>query len=599
MNKLKLPLHDATRGGQTFLHSLHMLMQVIGQSFKLCLLVGAFTFISTFYARTTEVERYYAIKWLHAYTMVFLYTENANPIIVKRGDEEKKIAPKIIKVYQPYIDIAIKVRNSLIFSFIIGLMVFLATAFIIMFFISRFGRQESERIRGNDIESPDELKQKIGEQDQGKESGLTIGGIPFPYQQETAHTLLAGSPGTGKSMAMRELLAGVRKNKQRAVVYDVAGDFIKQFYREGKDIILNPLDGRSQGWNIWSDCQKSHDYMATSEALIFEERNNDFFVTAARILFCAIAEKLAGKSLDEKNTKKLVEIIFQYNFENLEEFLKGTDGASIFCKESDKTANSVRAVLSAFTRCLKFCKEAEENKDNFSIKGWVKSDNDDSWVFISSSDEQKALLRPLMTVWLDIVARSIMSLEPNQDRRIFLLIDELPSLNKLPSLTNFLAQSRKYGGCGVLGFQNIAQLEMIWKKEGARAITGLCSTWLIYRCEEGETAEWASKNLYKKEVVEVTENVSYGASNIRDGVNLNLQKKDIVLVKPTEIMNLKNCHGYLRFGRGLPVALVHIVPRDYFLLQDSDEPDSIARLESQNFHTLLPTDISHKKLSKK
>lgn len=61
-------------------------------------------------------------------------------------------------------------------------------------------------------------------------------------------------------------------------------------------------------------------------------------------------------------------------------------------------------------------------------------------------------------------------------------------------------------------------------------------------------------NLGQVEQVEANEGMSYGANDMRDGVSLSRAQVTRPLVLPTEIVNLENLHGFLRFGRNLPVV---------------------------------------------
>ena len=51
--------------------------------------------------------------------------------------------------------------------------------------------------------------------------------------------------------------------------------------------------------------------------------------------------------------------------------------------------------------------------------------------------------------------------------------DELPALQKVPSLETGLAEARKYGGCFVAGIQNIYQMEKIYGHAGAASMLDL------------------------------------------------------------------------------------------------------------------------------
>src|SRR3546814_1591210 len=63
-----------------------------------------------------------------------------------------------------------------------------------------------------------------------------------------------------------------------------------------------------------------------------------------------------------------------------------------------------------------------------------------------------------------------------------------------------------------------------------------------------------SENLGQVEQVEANEGMSYGVNDMRDGVNLSRMQVTRPLVMHTEVTNLPNLMGYLRFGRSLPVV---------------------------------------------
>lgn len=134
------------------------------------------------------------------------------------------------------------------------------------------------------------------------------------------------------------------------------------------------------------------------------------------------------------------------------------------------------------------------------------------------------------------------------------MTEPLPTLQKLPSLSDFLARARKYGGCGILGFQSYPQLEATYGIQDAAAITGYCSTWVALRANDTPTAKHVSENLGQVEQVEANEGMSYGVNDMRDGVNLSRMQVTRPLVMHTEVTNLPNLMGFLRFGRSLPVV---------------------------------------------
>ena len=65
-----------------------------------------------------------------------------------------------------------------------------------------------------------------------------------------------------------------------------------------------------------------------------------------------------------------------------------------------------------------------------------------------------------------------------------------------------------------------------------------------------------SAHLGEMEVEEVSESMSYGASEHRDGINLGRHRRTVPLVLGSEIRQLKDLQGYLLLKGDWPVAKV-------------------------------------------
>ena len=120
-------------------------------------------------------------------------------------------------------------------------------------------------------------------------------------------------------------------------------------------------------------------------------------------------------------------------------------------------------------------------KSPFLIRQWVQNDTLQSWLFISSTGDRHETLRPLITAWLDIAINALLSLPEKSSRRIWIILDELGSLQQVPYLTSALAEARKFGGCFVIGVQSIAQLAKLYGSEGAKEISSLLNTRFLFR----------------------------------------------------------------------------------------------------------------------
>lgn len=547
---------DFTRGGQTTIHFVRMIWQVVKKFFKICLLLYIMLAALIFYKTTTDYDRYYTLKYFEAYAVSeLLFNKNGNfKIKTKHNIEVTTTYASVIHSRQ-ILNSVHNVYTKLISALLLSLLIVASIGIVLVRFIYTTGKAQAgnDFVRGIQIVPIKRLrkilKQYARKQYSGKTSNIKIAGVTLPYEFDTSHILLVGSTGTGKSVNIRETLGSIRAQGKRAIVYDVAGNFIKHFYRENKDIILNSLDARSHTWDLFADCRLESDFIGFSEAIIPDGYRRDFFDVAAKMVFSSIAYQLSKTA--NPSVTKLTDLILKVDFATIVELVKNTDAAAIINEEAGRMAASVRGVISANIRSLKFLKDCEHK---FSIVDWVNNSNSDSWVFVSCNDKQIDMLRPIITAWFNIFTSTVLSLPEDRDNRIYMVVDELPSLNKIPSLTNFLAQGRKYGGGALLGIQNYAQLVNIYGKHGADSVCDLCATWVILRCNSSDAAKWAANNIGHAEHIETNEGLSFGINDVRDGVSVNKHRAERLVVSSTEIMNLENLTGFLKLGRGLSIG---------------------------------------------
>ena len=202
----------------------------------------------------------------------------------------------------------------------------------------------------------------------------------------------------------------------------------------------------------------------------------------------------------------------------------------------------------------------------FSIRDWIARedragdapDDGGSFLFLTSRGDQHASLRGLISTWIEIAVNSLLSLDQADGRRIWIVLDELPTLHQVPSLQPGLAESRQFGGCFVLGIQVVSSLRDLYGRNGAETISGLCGTRVVLAAPDKDTAQWSADSLGRAEIEEVSEGVSYGANTIRDGVSLTPKRELRPLALASEIMQLPNLQGYLKFPGPLPVAGIRL-----------------------------------------
>ena len=251
----------------------------------------------------------------------------------------------------------------------------------------------------------------------------------------------------------------------------------------------------------------------------------------------------------------LVEHLLKTNLQALAEAMEGTVAQSIVDPENPKTALSVRAMLTAHLGAMEILPDAGKP---FSIREWTSRNEENSFLFLTSRGDQHATLRGLISTWLEIAVNALLSLDRDDDRRIWVILDELPTLHQVPSLQPGLAESRQFGGCFVLGVQVASALPDLYGRNGAETISGLCGTRVVFAAPDRDTAQWSADSLGRSEIEEVAEGVSYGADPYRDGVTLTPRRELQSLALPSEITRLPNLTGYLKLPGPFPVARIEL-----------------------------------------
>jgi type IV conjugative transfer system coupling protein TraD len=453
------------------------------------------------------------------------------------------------KLTQPIvIKLAYEAYSNALKSIIASSVCFVA---ILAFFLLKGTSAKTEKhISGLKISSPRWLAWRL--KFAKKASNFLIGTLPLVKGTETRHMMITGGTGSGKTNCLHHMLMQIRDQKQKTIIIDTCGIFVEKYYRPDKDIILNPFDKRSAQWNPWAEGDTPFDYADIAESFI-PHSNSDhdsYWRDASKTVFSTLLEKFA----DTRKTSDIVQWIQYESLANLCKLMAGTPAAAHMDLSSEKTASSIRSVSSTFLSSLR---ALEDTSTPFSIREWLERD-DDSWLFIQSVSKQRTILRPLMAAWISASIRGLLALKPNLDRRIWFIIDELPTLQRVKDLESLLTEGRKYGGCGVLVLQTPAQLDEIYGREVSQVITANTATKIVFQEEDPIIADRISRAFGEREITERQEGISYGAHETRDGVSLSMQKKSKPIVSPTQILQLPINTAFVKLASGSGITKVRL-----------------------------------------
>jgi type IV secretory pathway TraG/TraD family ATPase VirD4 len=163
-------------------------------------------------------------------------------------------------------------------------------------------------------------------------------------------------------------------------------------------------------------------------------------------------------------------------------------------RESEKTAASVAAIASLmFTNFV-----SPDILPCLCGKSTIPLDLQGKQMIIFGMDQNRRdIVGPILATVLHMIVVRNIAKQRTDPLGVFL--DELPTI-ALPSLVNWLNESRSAGFCGVLGYQNMTQLEKAYDKETARAIMSGCNTKFIFNPGEYESAKYFSDYLGDEEI---------------------------------------------------------------------------------------------------
>jgi len=523
-----------------------MLRQILrialGISLVTCSLI--FAWKSSFIPKETWKK-----SWIYSRAKIAHYCGKKSIKVQKRAISTNVL----LRRYRPSATVLIQhLKQNLILCFFI--LPFVILILLIFFWGKGRGDRQKRHVSGQDILPAKSLKKLIRRK--GEASDICLGSLPIIKNSETQHFLITGTTGSGKTNCFHHLLPQIRERNQKAVIIDTTGAFVQSYYREDQDILLNPFDHRSSPWNPWAECKEPYHYKELAKSLIPQTSHDPFWSTSAQTIFAIILEHLDRQG--EKSTKKLLKLLLEAPLEELFDELQNSShqevrALSLLDPKSEKTATSIRSTAASFVDCLSYL---EDTTSSFSIRKWIQDDTQNQWLFLSMMPDQRDTLRPLISTWSSIAIKSLLGKIPDSNSRTWFIFDELASLHQLPDLTTCLAESRKYGGAVVLGIQNLGQLDEIYGPNLAQAIVDLSSTKICFRQTSPELAYRMSKAFGEREITEMQEGISYGANDIRDGVNLSMHTKEKLTIPPTELFTLDNLEAYIKLAGNFPVTKI-------------------------------------------
>jgi type IV secretory pathway TraG/TraD family ATPase VirD4 len=313
-------------------------------------------------------------------------------------------------------------------------------------------------------------------------------------------------------------------------------EYLPQFYNEARgDVILNPMDARCPFWSPGDEVPHEAEALTLAASLFPDQgRENRFFVEAPRKIF---AHLLNLKPTPQQLT------YWMSNAEEIDKRVEGTELAAMIDRHAANQRSGVLGSLNMVADAFKLLPKESETKRRWNTVEWAQERK--GWVFLTSKPTMRERMRPLMSLWLDLLVLRLMN-EESTKRKTWFVLDELASLQRLPQLTTAVTENRKSNNPMVLGFQGKSQVEALYGHV-AEAMLSQPATKIFLKTSEPYASEWISKAIGEIEVERFRESRTRG----RFPRNTENEQRDITrepLVMASEVGGLDPLHGYLKHG---------------------------------------------------
>jgi type IV secretory pathway TraG/TraD family ATPase VirD4 len=361
----------------------------------------------------------------------------------------------------------------------------------------------------------------------------------IPLQAEAQHIELMGDTGAGKTSLIMQILRQIQSRGHSAIVYDPACEFIQRFYdAERGDIVLNPLDARCPYWGPSEELRRKAEAKAIAASLYqpTSDKKGEFFTETPQKIFAHLLT--FGPSPEQL-------VAWLSNPSEIDQRVRGTEMEAMIAKGAQQQRNGVLASLGLVADSLRMLPTKTQAKTNWSATEW--SEKRKGWIFITSSATEREALRPLHSLWIDLLVLRLLTAPQDNQTPVWFVLDELASLQRLPQLHTAITENRKSRNPLVLGFQGKAQLEVIYGHL-AEVMLSQPATKIFLKTTEPKAAEWVSNAIGKVEIERMKETHFDGS---RSGKNFSLDRQVEPLVMDSEISGLENRHAFLKLGNNV------------------------------------------------
>lgn len=391
----------------------------------------------------------------------------------------------------------------------------------------------------------------------GSAKPVALGWVPYPsLEAETQHTQIEGGTGTGKSQAIKCLIAEALERGDRLVCIDGGGDLFNTFSGvAGAVTRLDVMDPNcATKWSPMKEIEHPADWAQLATGIIGQGSGDGAEWRAmGRALFSSVGEgyatacKEAGRAF---SNREFYDLLMGAPEDALAPFVQGTPAAALIGNQ--KGLSSVRMSLLDPLAFFKYLPDTPLEV-GFSARGWMretmKGSSGQRALFLTFKKRDLATTRSLISGLIDLLISTAVD-EGKSDKRIWLVIDELAGLGEIPALLMGAAELRKTGVRLVVGMQDYDQIEHIYGRARAASITNNLSNKLVLGTNDPNASERLSRMLGEQRVIvhgrSESKSTEFLSTSGSEGTNQSEREERIVMA--SEIQGLPRLVGFCKMA---------------------------------------------------
>jgi hypothetical protein len=454
------------------------------------------------------------------------------------------------------------------------------------------GVSEEKAVRGTKFEDIKKYKKDVRD----KKIFCNLGGVvPVPLDIIYNHFRILGAQGTGKTQTIARMINETAHFLFNWLILDPKNDYTGWFYNPDKDIIFNPADARCPAWNILDEIENKADILLLVNAIVpdIPNDNNKMWVRDARQVLESIIYYL--KMTDQGTNENLIKYC-NYSpaelvklFKSHPEIEKACSLAIPHLQAGEKVTPILMGVVASHIKAFDVMPSKPDRpgmktfnirRDFLSKKG-VK-------IFLNSNDNSKDLVRPVLTIFVEFLARKFLSAKDGENNTTIFAFDELSFLDKIPAIIDLEDRGRSKMAVVVAGIQDYGKTTEKYGDNLIRTIINNLRNTLTLAVADEKLAKTISDEIGVQDVERYTESDSVGANKDQ---YTNTQSTQIVqkqAILPSTIMGFVNFEGIVKLV-GTAFFHVHIIPitstykiiAEPFILSDRMKIKNVSTPESE------------------